>query len=59
MLGATFEPQDAAQKLVARTGIAPLQFSETFDDAEKLLLTCEARKMEGILSKRASVSYAG
>ena len=35
----------------------PIRLYETFDDAERLLVACEERGLEGIVSKRGSAPY--
>ena len=35
----------------------PIRLSETFNDAERLLVACEERGLEGIVSKRAAAPY--
>jgi bifunctional non-homologous end joining protein LigD len=43
--------------LLKRAGLERLRCSETFPDAEKLLEACDARGLEGIVSKKTDAPY--
>jgi bifunctional non-homologous end joining protein LigD len=43
--------------LLKKSKVIRLRFSESFDDAEKLLATCEALGLEGIVSKKKEAPY--
>lgn len=49
--------RDALEKLLARAAIPELQFSESYGDAEKLLLRLHKTGIEGIVSKLKSRPY--
>ena len=45
------------ERLVAKAVLAPLRFSEAFDDPAKLLGACTKHRLEGIVSKRTDRPY--
>ena len=47
----------ALEKLVYKVRDNWLRYSETFDDGEKLLASCERMGLEGIVSKRRDAPY--
>ncbi len=49
--------RDKLQELIERFAYPLVLFSESFDDAHALLQACEARGMEGIVSKRSDAPY--
>jgi bifunctional non-homologous end joining protein LigD len=47
----------ALEKILYKANDNALRLSETFDDGEKLLASCEEMRLEGIVSKRRDFSY--